>query len=98
MCLIYTIILYKNFHNTRAVTRMHWLLTPSHTAASILSLAGTSVECQIGLSRTIILLINSKFIHSSIQDISIVPLQLHYYSEALPSQHGYCVRVSGNCE
>jgi len=41
--------------------------------------------------------------HSFIQSISIVPLQVHYYSEALPTQHGYCVGVSpqsaaGNCE
>jgi len=38
-----------------------------------------------------------------IQAISIAPLQVHHYSEALPTQHGYCVRVSrwsatGNCE
>jgi len=38
-----------------------------------------------------------------IQTISIAPLQVHYYSEALPTRHGYCVRVSrrsatGNCE
>jgi len=37
------------------------------------------------------------------QAISIVPLQVQYYPEALPTQHGYCVRVSrqsatGNCE
>jgi len=42
-------------------------------------------------------------IHSFIPDISIVPLQDHYYSEKLPTQHGYCVRVlrkraTGNCE
>jgi len=35
--------------------------------------------------------------------ISIAPLQVHYYSEALPTQHGYCARISrrsatGNCE
>ena len=30
------------------------------------------------------------FIHSFIQAISIAPLQVHYYSEALPTQHGYC--------
>ena len=40
---------------------------------------------------------------SFIQTISTVPLQVHYYSEALPTQHGYCARVSrrsatGNCE
>ena len=40
---------------------------------------------------------------SFIQAISIAPLQVHYYSEVLPTQHGYCVRVScrsatGNCE
>jgi len=33
----------------------------------------------------------------------IAPLQVHYYSEALPTQHRYCVGVSrqsatGNCE
>ena len=38
-----------------------------------------------------------------IQAISIALLQVHYYSEALPTQHGYCVGVSrrsatGNCE
>jgi len=43
------------------------------------------------------------FIHSFIQAISLAPLQVHYYSEALPTQHGYCVGVShrrdtGNCE
>ena len=27
------------------------------------------------------------FIHSFIQTISIAPLQAHYYSEALPTQH-----------
>ena len=42
-------------------------------------------------------------IHSFIHSISIAPLQVHYYSEALPTQHGYCARVSrrsatGNCE
>jgi len=40
---------------------------------------------------------------SFIQAISIVPLQVHYYLEVLPTQHRYCVRVSrqsatGNCE
>ena len=38
-----------------------------------------------------------------IQAISIAPLQVRYYSEALPTQHGYCDGVSrrsaaGNCE
>ena len=32
-------------------------------------------------------------VHSFIQAISIGSLQVHYYSEALPTQHGYCVRV-----
>jgi len=40
------------------------------------------------------------FIHSG---YSVAPLQVHYYSEALPTQHGYSVGVSrrsatGNCE
>ena len=29
-----------------------------------------------------------------IQAISTAPLQVHYYSEALPTQYGYCVGVS----
>src|SRR6218665_3229059 len=29
-----------------------------------------------------------------IQAISVALLQIHYYSEALPTQHGYCVGVS----
>src|SRR6218665_2851447 len=38
--------------------------------------------------------IQSLFNHSFIHAISIVPLQVHYYSEAFPTQHGYCVGVS----
>ena len=42
------------------------------------------------------------FVHSFIQAISKAPLQIHCYSEALPTQHGYCAGVSrsatGNCE
>jgi len=42
-------------------------------------------------------------IYLLIKAISIAPLQVHYYSQALPTQHGYCVGVSrrsatGNCE
>ena len=33
-------------------------------------------------------------LYSFIPDIYIVPLQVHYYSEALPIQHAYCVGVS----
>jgi len=41
--------------------------------------------------------------HSFIQTISIAPFQVHFYSETLPTQHGYCAGVSrrsttGNCE
>jgi len=40
---------------------------------------------------------------SFIHTISIAPLQVHYYSVALQTQHGYCVGVTrrnatGNCE
>src|SRR6218665_1509249 len=35
-------------------------------------------------------------IHSFILAIPIAPLQVHFYSEALPTQHGYCVGVSGH--
>ena len=28
------------------------------------------------------------------KSISIAPLQVHYYSEALPTQDGYCVGVN----
>jgi len=43
------------------------------------------------------------FLHLRIQAISIASLQVHYYSEALSTQHRYCVGVShrsatGNCE
>jgi len=41
------------------------------------------------------------FIHSFIQIISIAPLQVHYYWEALPTQRGYwvsCRSATGNCE
>jgi len=31
--------------------------------------------------------------HSLIQAISIAPLQVHYYSETLSTQHGYCFEV-----
>jgi len=34
------------------------------------------------------------FNYSFIQAISIVLLQVHYYSEALPTQHGYCAGIS----
>src|SRR6218665_3656605 len=34
------------------------------------------------------------FIHSFIHSISIAPLKVHFYSEALPTQHGYCAGVS----
>jgi len=42
-------------------------------------------------------------IHSFIQTISTAPLQVNFYPEALPTQHGYCAGVSrrsatGNCE
>jgi len=45
----------------------------------------------------------NSFFYSFIQAISIAPIQVPYYSEALPAQHGYRVRVSrrsatGNCE
>src|SRR6218665_1667341 len=33
-------------------------------------------------------------IHSFIHSISIAPLQVHYYSEALPTQHEYCAGIS----
>jgi len=36
----------------------------------------------------------STFIQSFILAISIAPLQVHYYSETLPLQHGYCIGVS----
>jgi len=59
--------------------------------------ASMSVYWSVSLS-----LIQS-FIHAFIQAISIAPLQVHYYSVALSTQHGYCAGVSrrsatGNCE
>jgi len=32
-------------------------------------------------------------IHSFINAISIAPLQVHYFLEALPTQHGHCAGV-----
>ena len=39
-------------------------------------------------------LFTSTFIHSFIMAISIAPLQVRYYWEVLPTQHGYCAGVS----
>src|SRR6218665_1097714 len=52
------------------------------------------------VSNTVVL---HSFIHLFIQATSIAPLQVDYYSEALPTQHRYCVGVShlsttGNCK
>jgi len=49
-----------------------------------------TVHVHVGLSY-------SKVIHSFIQAVSIAPLQVHYYSEELPTQHGDCVGVSRRC-
>jgi len=44
------------------------------------------------------------FIHSGyFYSATVLPLQVLYYSEAFPTQHGYCARISrrsatGNCE
>jgi len=38
--------------------------------------------------------VESSYVYSFIHTISIAPLQIHYYSEALPTQHGYCARIS----
>src|SRR6218665_2357777 len=43
---------------------------------------------------TVVYAVQSAFIHLFIQAISIAPLPFNYYSEALPTQHGYCVVVS----
>ena len=43
---------------------------------------------------TILKLHQHYIFHLFILDISIAPFQVHYYSEALPTQHGYCVGVS----
>ena len=63
--------------------------------------SGTSVGIKIGrvqctqvsstLQKSNFLLL---IIHSFIQATSIAPLQVHYYSEVLQTQHGYSVRVS----
>ena len=60
---------------------------------------------QGGLPRDIFITITIIFSHHSfIHAISIAPLQAQYYSEVLPTQHGYCAGISrlsatgGNCE
>jgi len=47
--------------------------------------------------------IGIRIVLSFIQAISVAPLQVLYYSEVLPTQHGYCAEISrqsdtGNCE
>jgi len=37
-------------------------------------------------------------LHSFIQAISIAPLQVLHYSEALPTQHEYCAGISHQSE
>ena len=61
----------------------------------------TSVHCTvtITLEITFAITVTITFIHA----ISIVPLQVHYYTEVLPTQHGCCARIlrqsaTGNCE
>src|SRR6218665_1460457 len=49
----------------------------------------TSIFLRTQLNSTVWILMTS-----FIQAISVAPLQLHYYSEALLTQNGYCVRVS----
>src|SRR6218665_952647 len=44
-------------------------------------------ECSYGSWCSVVI------VYSFIHDISKAPLQVHYYSEDLPTQHGYCVGV-----
>src|SRR6218665_245888 len=53
----------------------------------------TVTAMKVALNTCDINKISHSFIHSFILDTSIVPLQVHYYSEALPTQCGYCVVV-----
>jgi len=51
----------------------------------------------IGISARSLIIVQSYsnrrviIVHSFIPGISIAPLEVRYYSEALPTQHGYCV-------
>ena len=60
---------------------------------SFITLEGTFRQCNKDMKRTQVEEVVLVVCHSFIQAISIAPLQAHYYSEALPTQHGHCVGV-----
>src|SRR6218665_2402441 len=63
-----------------------------------------SIHCNITSNQAVVSLFeNTAFIHSFILAISIVPLQVHYYSEALPTTarmlyRSYTPKRTGNCK
>ena len=99
------------FHRTHRRSRLDTLVcrdTPVEKLCVTTISCNLTVVCQFKFNKRIdvLLLHNSwTYMHTNsfILDISISPLQVHYYSEALPTQHGYFVGVShqsatGNCE
>src|SRR6218665_2340929 len=60
------------------------------------------MQCYYFVKVDLVVFCNLENSSSFIQAISLAPLQVRYYSEVLPTQHGYCARVShrgatGNC-
>ena len=74
----------------RRTTSTHWPRCPvvKRVTTESLQTAGHSLTSTRTTSKVFIYLFI--FIHA----ISIAPLQVHYYSEALPTQHGYCFGIS----
>ena len=86
----YVVALHFNYHT------LHWFnCINQHTNpfASHILLHFTTVYVHVCLSLLGIPVQQANWT-SFIQAISIAPLQVHYYSEVLPTQHEYCVGVS----
>ena len=97
------VVLYKYFQlPLRSLYTLHPFKQAGHCAIGC-SLLSQSSPLPVHLSIDNIIWSVYSSIHSFIQVISIVPLPVLYYSEALPAQHEYCVGIScrsgtGNCE
>ena len=93
------------FERTRVLTTSGWRFPVSDD--QIVDSKTRPQNVIISFTFLIVLFLQAQIIvhryYSFIQAISIAPLQVHYHSEALPTQHGHCVGVSrrsatGNCK
>src|SRR6218665_637458 len=81
----YTIHFFLIHHCTNSLSSLHIFVHHCTFCASL------HTKTSPGATRT---MHTYSFIHSFIQAISIALLQVHYYSEALATQHGYCRSVT----